>query len=207
MALFQNGFSSFFTSILYTQHPIMTKWKIFAWHLLQIINKTIAFYSIVIVQLEDEPSPQTEVQSALEQVIIIFAHYCIHLSLNPDEFPSSCCQRHSHSMKLPPQSFTVEMVWTSWWALFGILQTWHLRFRPKSWSFVPSDHRFLFFIVSVLQDPFGKPQRELERTHADTCKNKLFLVFHRHAYSPVNTFIFTWMMNNECSHTSRCVNN
>ena len=40
----------------------------------------------VVVLLEDEPLPQSEVQSALEQVFIkdVSVHCCIHLSLNPD---------------------------------------------------------------------------------------------------------------------------
>ena len=40
----------------------------------------------VVVLLEDEPSPQSEVQSALEQVFIkdVSVHCCIRLSLDPD---------------------------------------------------------------------------------------------------------------------------
>jgi len=41
----------------------------------------------VVVLLEDEPSPQSEVQSALKCSVIIkdvSVHGCIHLSLDPD---------------------------------------------------------------------------------------------------------------------------
>lgn len=43
----------------------------------------------VIVLLEDEPLPQSKVQSALGEVIIE-VHYGFHLSLNPDYSPRSC---------------------------------------------------------------------------------------------------------------------
>lgn len=40
----------------------------------------------VIVLLEDEPSSQSEVQSAVQQFIIkdVYLHSCIHLSLDPN---------------------------------------------------------------------------------------------------------------------------
>ncbi len=46
----------------------------------------------VIVLLDDKPSPQSEVQSALEQVFIkdVSVPCCIHLSLDPDQSSSSC---------------------------------------------------------------------------------------------------------------------
>ena len=47
----------------------------------------------VVVLLKGGPSPQSEVHSALEQVFIkdLPVHRCIHLSLDPDWSPSSCC--------------------------------------------------------------------------------------------------------------------
>ena len=51
----------------------------------------------VVVLLDDEPSPQSEVQSALEQVFIkdVSGHCCIHLSLDPDWSPSFCSWKTS----------------------------------------------------------------------------------------------------------------
>ena len=47
-------------------------------------------------------------------------------------------------MMLPPPCFTVVRV-------PGLLQTWCFAFRPKSSILVSSDHRILFFMVSVFQ--------------------------------------------------------
>lgn len=57
----------------------------------------------VIVRLGENPLFQSEVRSALEQVIIedVSVHVCIHLSLDPDRSP-----RSAGTVRLPPPSFT-----------------------------------------------------------------------------------------------------
>ena len=87
----------------------------------------------VIVLLEGEPLPQSEVLSALEQVSsrislvlkFIFAY-------NTTSIPVPPAEKHTHSMMLPPQCFTVGMV-------PGFLQT--------SSILVSSDQRILFLMV------------------------------------------------------------
>merc|ERR1712002_444701 len=61
----------------------------------------------VIVLLEGEPSAQSEVLSALDQVFIknISVLCSVQLSLNPLPVPAT--EKHHHSMKLPPPCFTV----------------------------------------------------------------------------------------------------
>lgn len=57
----------------------------------------------VIVRLGENPLFQSEVRSALEQVIIedVSVHVCIHLSLDPDRSP-----RSAGTVRLPPPPFT-----------------------------------------------------------------------------------------------------
>lgn len=66
----------------------------------------------ITVLLEDEHLLQSEIHSALEQVIIkdVYVWCCIPLSLILESFPSSCCRKHPYSVILPPPCFAVVMV-------------------------------------------------------------------------------------------------
>ena len=72
----------------------------------------------VVVLLEGEPLPQSEVLSSLEQVFIkdLSVLCSVHLSLDPACFPVTVAENHPHRMMLPPPCFTVGMV-------PGVLQT------------------------------------------------------------------------------------
>ena len=65
----------------------------------------------VVVLLEGEPSPQSEVPSTLEQVLIkdLSVIFSLNLSLDPDS-QSLPAEKHLHSMMLPPTCFSVGMV-------------------------------------------------------------------------------------------------
>ena len=65
----------------------------------------------VVVLLEGEPSPQSEVLSALEQVFIkdLSVLCSVHLSLDRTSLPVPASEKHPHSMMLP-SCFTVGMV-------------------------------------------------------------------------------------------------
>ena len=96
----------------------------------------------VIVLLEGEYSPQSEVLSNLEQVFIkIFLYFA------PFIFPSiltrlpvPAAEKHPHRMMLPPPFFTIGMV-------PGFLQMWRFAFWPKRSILVSSDQRILFLMV------------------------------------------------------------
>ena len=110
----------------------------------------------VIVLLEGEPLAQSEVLSALDQVLIqdISVLRCIQLSLNPDQSPSPC-----HWKILPPSCFTVGIVLGRWWAVLGFLQTSRLEFRTNGSILVSSDQRILFLTsLKVLKVVFCKLQ-------------------------------------------------
>jgi hypothetical protein len=86
------------------------------------LQRCLGYVLRVIVLLEGEPSPQSEVLSVLE--------------LN--NIPTA--EKHPHSMMLPPPCFTVGVV-------PGFFQMWLLAFRPKSFILVSSDQRILFLMV------------------------------------------------------------
>ena len=62
----------------------------------------------VIVLLEGEPLPQSEVLSALEKVFI--KDLCTSLCLSFPGLPVPATEKQPHSMMLPPPCFTVRMV-------------------------------------------------------------------------------------------------
>ena len=71
----------------------------------------LGFVPRVFVLLEDEPSPQSEVLCALEQVFIkdlYFAPFIFPSILT--SLPVPAAEKHPHSMMLTPPCFTVEMV-------------------------------------------------------------------------------------------------
>ena len=102
----------------------------------------------VIVLLEGEPSAQSEVLSALDQVFIenISVLCTVQLSFKPDQIggPIPASVKPSHSMMLPPPCFTAGMVLGRWWVLRGFPQTWRLELWPTSSVLVSSDQRILF---------------------------------------------------------------
>ena len=74
----------------------------------------------VIVVMEGEPSPQSEVLSRFSsRISLYFALFSFPFILT--SLPVPATEQHPHSMMLPPLCFTV-----------GFLQTWRLAFRPKS---------------------------------------------------------------------------
>lgn len=79
---------------------------------------------------KDEHPPQSDVQSALVQVIIkdVTAYRCIHLI-------------STLTIILPPPCFTVGIVSARWWAV--LVSSQHFAFKPKSSIFVSSDQRVL----------------------------------------------------------------
>jgi hypothetical protein len=72
----------------------------------------------VVVLLEWEPSPQSEVLSALEQVFTLYFAPFIFASILTS-LPVPAAEKHPQSMMLPPPCFTVVMV-------PGFLQSWKL---------------------------------------------------------------------------------
>ena len=92
----------------------------------------------VVVLLKDEPSPQSEVKSALEQVFIQDPGY-IAAFIFPSiltSLPVPAAEQHPHSMMLPPPCFTVGMVLAWWWAVPGSSKhdAWHSCQRVQSLS-------------------------------------------------------------------------
>ena len=66
----------------------------------------------VVVLLEGEPSPQSEILRALEQIFIkdLSVLFSVYLSLDPDSLPVPAAEKRPHSLKLPTPYFTVGMV-------------------------------------------------------------------------------------------------
>ena len=64
----------------------------------------------VIVLLEGEPSPQSEVLSALEKVFIKDLSVLCSVRLSLDSLPVPAAEKHPHSMMLAPPCFTIGMV-------------------------------------------------------------------------------------------------
>ena len=67
----------------------------------------------VVVLLEDEPSPQSEVQSALKHGIIKDVSAALIFPSTLTSLPVPAAEKHPHSMMLPPPCFTVGMVLAS----------------------------------------------------------------------------------------------
>ena len=66
----------------------------------------------VVVLMEGEPSPQSEVLSALEQVFTkdLCTFLCSFFPSILTSLPVSAAEKHPHSMMLPPPCFTIGMV-------------------------------------------------------------------------------------------------
>ena len=93
----------------------------------------------VIVLLESEPSPQSEVLSSVDQVLYQVSLYTLLHSYFPSILTSlsvPAAEKHPYSLMLPPPYFTIGMV-------PGFLQT----FRPKFLSWGASDQRILLLMV------------------------------------------------------------
>ena len=63
-----------------------------------------------VVVLEDEPSPQSEVLSALEHIFIKDLSVLFIIPSILTSLPVPAAEKHTHSMVLPPPCITVGMV-------------------------------------------------------------------------------------------------
>lgn len=78
------------------------------YHLFLYLNCVLS----IAVLLEDEHLLQSEIHSALEQVIIkdVYVWCCIPLSLILESFPLPAVEKHPYSVILPPPGVAVVMV-------------------------------------------------------------------------------------------------
>ena len=111
----------------------------------------------------DEPSPQYEVQSALNQVIIkdVSIYCCIHLSLDPDYSPSSCCwktspQHDAATTMLHCRDGVIQVITSAWFPPDITLGIQSKEFNLSS-DFIRPEN-FISHSLRVFQVPFGKLQ-------------------------------------------------
>ena len=112
----------------------------------------------VVVLLKDEPSPQSEVKRALEQVFIqdVSVHCCIHVSLYPDYSPSSCrwktSPQHDAATTMLHCRDGIGLVMSSAWFPLNMMPAIHANL-----CLIRPDH-FVSHGLRILRVHFGKLQ-------------------------------------------------